>query len=239
MIRYSPTELGHINGGWNPPLKRPTSVGEEVNERGQAARELDLRLRQATGIAKAANVAKFVRMLVESGETVILSGWHRDVYEIWQKELGDLGLVMYTGSESPVQKAKNKQDFIDGKAKILVLSHRSGAGLDDIQHVCSTVVIGELAWSKELHEQIIGRVDRDGQLRPVMAFIMTSLYGSDPVMMDILGIKHSQQRGVLDPGRRVVKVNNDRSRMAELARSFLRDRGVEVPKGAMPQGNLL
>lgn len=207
-----------------------TTLTGTFTERGQAARELDLRLRQATGIAKATNVARFVRMLVESGEPVILSGWHRDVYEIWQRELGDLGVSMYTGTESPAQKARSVDDFIAGRTKVLILSHRSGAGLDGIQKVCSTVVIGELAWSKELHEQIIGRADREGQLRPVTGFIMTSDYGSDPVMMDLLGIKHSQQQGVLDPGKRVTKVNSDRGRMVQLAQSFLADRGVPIPE---------
>lgn len=211
-----------------------TTLTGTFTERGQAARELDLRLRQTTGIAKAANVARFVRMLVESGEPVVLSGWHRDVYEVWQKELGDLGVAMFTGTESKAQKEASKKAFLSGEAKVLILSHKSGAGLDGIQAVCSTVVIGELAWSREIHAQIIGRVDRDGQQRPVMAFIMTSDYGSDPVMMDLLGIKHSQQRGVLDPGQRVVKVNNDRSRMAELASQFLSSRGIDVPGLALP-----
>lgn len=201
-------------------------------ERGQASRELDVRLREATGIGKAANVARFVRMLVESGEKVILSGWHRDVYEIWNRELSDLNVAMYTGSETASQKEKSKEAFISGDAQVLILSHASGAGLDGIQHVCSTVVIGELAWSKEIHEQIIGRVDRDGQEEPVNAFIMVSDYGSDPVIMDILGIKHSQQRGVLDPGVKVTKVKSDRSRMTELAKRYLEARGIELGEAA-------
>lgn len=209
-----------------------TTLTGSFTERGQASRELDLRLREATGIGKAANVARFVRMLVESGEQVVLSGWHRDVYEIWNRELKDLGVAMYTGSETSSQKEKSKQAFIAGDAKILILSHASGAGLDGIQHVCSTVVIGELAWSKEIHAQIIGRVDRDGQDDPVNAFIMTSDYGSDPVIMDILGIKHSQQKGVLDPGEKVTKINSDRSRMTELAKKYLAARGIEVGQAA-------
>lgn len=209
-----------------------TTLTGSFTERGQASRELDMRLREATGISKAANVARFVRMLVESGERVILSGWHRDVYEIWQRELNDLGVAMYTGSESSSQKKKSKEAFISGEAQVLILSHASGAGLDGIQHVCSTVVIGELAWSKEIHAQIIGRVDRDGQLEPVNAFIMTSDYGSDPVIMDILGIKHSQQKGVLDPGEKVTKIKSDRSRMTELAKRYLEARGVKVDQAA-------
>jgi SNF2 family DNA or RNA helicase len=205
-----------------------TALTGSFTEQGQAARALDLKLRQATGIAKAKNVALFVRMLVESGEKVILSAWHRDVYEIWEKELSDLGLVMYTGTENPIQKEKSKNDFINGNANIIVISHKSGAGLDGLQHVCSTVVLGELAWSHELHNQIIGRADRDGKINPVTAFIMISDYGSDPIMMDLLGLKYNQQKGILNPDNKIEKVNNDKSRMKELARMYLKNKNIIV-----------
>lgn len=54
-------------------------------------------MRQATGIAKAPYVLEFVRMLVESGESVMLYGWHRDVYNIWLERLAEFNPVMYTG----------------------------------------------------------------------------------------------------------------------------------------------
>ncbi|HMJ10017.1 MAG TPA: SNF2-related protein, partial [Polyangiaceae bacterium] len=56
-------------------------------EQMQARGELDWKLRQATGLAKAKYVAQFVRMLVESGERVVLYGWHHAVYEVWRREL--------------------------------------------------------------------------------------------------------------------------------------------------------
>jgi hypothetical protein len=207
-----------------------TALTGSFTEQGSAARELDLRLREATGIAKAKNVAMFVRMLVQSGEKVLLSGWHRDVYEIWNKELSDLGVVMYTGSENAKQKDETKREFVEGNAQVLIISHKSGAGLDGLQHVCSTVVLGELAWSKEIHGQIFGRVDRDGQKSkdPVSVFVMISDYGSDPVMMDLLGIKHNQQRGILDPNDKIKKISSDRSRLKDLARNYLLSHNVKV-----------
>lgn len=206
-----------------------TTLTGSFTEQGRAARELNLKLREYTGISKAKYIALFVRMLVESGEQVLLSGWHREVYEIWIKELSDLGVVLYTGSETTASKKnKSKQDFIDGKAKVMIISHISGAGLDGLQHVCSTVVIGELAWSSKIHEQIIGRVDRMGQEQPVNAFIMIADYGSDPVMCNLLGIKQSQQNGILDPNQKITAVHSNKSRLKELAREFLKSKGVIV-----------
>jgi hypothetical protein len=58
----------------------------------QAGSEFVNLLRKTTGIAKAVEVAAFVKMLLESGEPVILSGWHRAVYDIWLDVLKDIGL---------------------------------------------------------------------------------------------------------------------------------------------------
>lgn len=175
------------------------TLSGSFTESGQSARQLDIALRLATGVSKAKNVAYFVKMLVESGEKVVLSAWHRDVYEIFLKELKEHNPVMYTGTESDKQKRDSLDKFINGDSKVFILSHISGAGLDGLQHVCSTVVLGELAWSERIHEQIIGRLLRRGQKKEVFAFILMSEFGSDPVIKDILDIKYEQQHGVLNP----------------------------------------
>src|SRR5262249_53525001 len=72
------------------------------------AEELSNKLRQATGIAKSPYVAEFVRLLIESGEKVVLYGWHREVYEIWRTALAEFKPVLYTGSESIPQKEESK-----------------------------------------------------------------------------------------------------------------------------------
>src|SRR6185369_11409779 len=113
--------------------------------------------RHETGVAKAPYVAKFVRLLVEAGEPVVLFGWHRDVYDIWLEELSDLGVAMYTGTEGPAEKNRSKARFLDGSARVLIMSLRSGAGLDGIQQAGATCVFGELDWSPAMHTQCIGR----------------------------------------------------------------------------------
>lgn len=200
---------------------------------GQSARQLDIKLRHATGVSKAKNIALFVRMLVESGEKVLLSAWHRDVYDIVLKELKDLKPVMYTGTESDKQKRDGLDSFVNGDSQVFILSHISGAGLDGLQKACSTVVIGELAWSEQIHEQIIGRVARRGQEKEVYAFILTSDFGSDPVIKDILDIKFEQQHSVLNQNKEFVEdefedldiieldKENSKSRLKEMAKKYL------------------
>lgn len=195
----------------------------------QAAEELSNIVRQATGIAKAPYVADFVRMLAEAEEPVLLYCWHREVYSILNAKLADLGPVMYTGSESPNQKQAAKEAFLNGESKILMMSLRAGAGLDGLQAKCRTVVFGELDWSPGVHEQCIGRVHRDGQTDPVMAYFLLSDYGSDPVMLDVLGVKKSQSQGIRDPNADLIETAQasipDVKRLAE---SFLKQRGLEI-----------
>jgi SNF2 family DNA or RNA helicase len=201
-----------------------------VLERGQAARQLDLELRQATGLAKAPFVAELVRMLVESGEKVLLGGWHRAVYEVWKQRLGDLRVVMFTGTESPAAKEFAKQEFIAGRADVMMMSLRSGDGTDGLQNVCSTVVLGELDWTPKVHEQFIGRIARDGQEESVQVFIPVAPVGSDPTMAVILGLKEAQSNGIIDLGEDLgsESTETDPQRLKQLAIDFLKSRGKPI-----------
>lgn len=180
-------------------------VGTSLDQM-QAAGEMDYRLRQATGIAKAGPVIEFVRLLLESEDRVLLFGWHRAVYDLWTAELTKQGVpfAMFTGAESDVQKNESVRRFKLGArdpahARVLIMSLRSGAGLDGLQHVCHTPVVGELDWSPKVIEQGIGRVHRDGQLDAVTAYLLVAEDGSDPVIEDVLGIKEMQAQGIAEP----------------------------------------
>lgn len=202
-------------------------------ERGKAVRELDLLARLTTGVAKAATVAKFVRMIVETGEPVVLWGWHRDVYDIWMRDLADLNPVMYTGSETAKQKDDAKAAFMRGDSNILIMSLRSGAGADGLQHRCSTGVFGELDWSPGIHHQCIGRLDREGQTKPVTAFFLVTDDGSDPPMMEVIGIKASEARQIVDPHLGAQVAEADTSRLQSLVQRYLhRDRQVTLNLGS-------
>jgi SNF2 family DNA or RNA helicase len=194
----------------------------ERGEKFRAAEEFSNILRQATGIAKAPYVANFVKLLVENGEKVVLYGWHRAVYDIWKDVLKEYNPVMFTGSESAIQKETAKEKFIKGDSQVLIISLRAGAGLDGLQYGCKTVVFGELDWSPGVHEQAIGRVARDGQVDPVMAYFLVSEEGSDPVVVDVLGLKKTQIEGVRNHDKPLFeKVRTDTNHIKQLASAFL------------------
>jgi SNF2 family DNA or RNA helicase len=197
-------------------------VSGSFAERGQAARELDIMARQATGVAKATSVAAYVRILLESGIPVVLAGWHREVYDIWLRELAEFKPVMYTGSEnSAAKKQKSVDAFMSGETNLFIISMRSGAGLDGLQARASFIVFGELDWSGQTHDQLIARLYREGQPDTVTAIFLQAEEGSDPPMIDLLGLKASQARGIVDPNAAFKTTHSDLSRVKALCSQFL------------------
>ncbi|HYC55859.1 MAG TPA: DEAD/DEAH box helicase [Candidatus Binatia bacterium] len=202
-------------------------------DRLQASQNFSMVLRQQTGIAKAPYVAQFVRMLLEeTNEPVVLFGWHRAVYKIWKDRLKDFSTDLYTGTETAKEKQAAVDRFRYGQTRVLMVSLRSGAGLDGLQSVCCRAVIGELDWSPGVLEQCVGRVHRDGQQNPVMAYYLIANDGADPVMVDVLGLKRSQVEGVINPdgGTEVHEV--DPNHVKKLAADYLKrlghPRAIEV-----------
>lgn len=202
-------------------LSQTVLYSSDFKEVGQASRELDNVTRQMTGIAKARAVANFVKILLENGEPVILAGWHREVYRLWLEYLTPYNPLMFTGSETPKQKEDNKQAFLRGESNLFIMSLRSGAGIDGLQERCKCVVIGELDWAEGVHEQLIGRLHRDGQDDTVMAFLLFSSFGSDPVMRETLGLKASQARGITNPEEGPIKNFANKDRIKILANNIL------------------
>lgn len=190
--------------------------------------EFDWRMRQATGIAKAPFVAEFVKLLLESDEQVVLWGWHRAVYDIWLERLKAYNPTLYTGTESPTQKNRAQDAFMGGDARVLLMSLRSGAGLDGLQEVCHIGVFGELDWAPAMHDQCLGRLARGGQTKPVLGYFLISDHGADPKMAEVLELKRQQAEPILDPDRPLfTPVADPRERIRELARDVVARRRRE------------
>lgn len=202
------------------------------NEKGIATRQLDLKLRQATGIAKAPFVADFAADLVGSGENLIVTAWHREVFTILCNEFRrhDIPFFMFTGSESPKQKDDAVKGFLSSeRPAVFLMSIRSGDGIDGLQMKASTIVHAELDWSPQVHAQADGRLQRDGQAKPVSSIYLVADGGSDPIISGVLGVKYEQGLGITDPTMNVADVaaaatfeaQADTNRIAALARSYL------------------
>jgi hypothetical protein len=99
-----------------------------------------------------------------------------------------------------------------------------------LQFVSHIAVFGELDWSPAVHEQCVGRLARDGQISPVIAYYLLSEHGSDPIVSDVLGVKRQQLEGIRDPSRDMIaKLQVEADYIKRLAERFLQDSGEEIP----------
>lgn len=208
-------------------------------DRFQAAGDIDWMLRQATGVGKAPFVADFAKLLLESEQKIIIWAWHRDVHGILMHELADYNPRLYTGTETPKHKAFAEAAFtapyldpqdpevtqqqLDKQCRVLIMSLRSGSGVDGLQKVASVGVFAELDWSPQVHEQAIGRLRRDGMGDdPPVAYFLVSDDGSDPALMEVLGLKRQQAEQLMSKdGQLFNNATNDPARAKRLARQIL------------------
>lgn len=206
-------------------------------DRWRASGDLDYKMRHATGVAKAPYVAEVAKLLLESEEKIILVGWHRDVWDLWMEALKEYSPVLYTGSESAAGKARAFDAFRDGDSRILMLSLRSGAGLDGLQDACRVVLFGELDWSPGVHKQVLGRLHRPGQTSAVTGYFCVCDYGSDPVMLDTLDLKKIEAEMLINAdttdtaGLEEISPDKKTDHLREMARKALRDTSRHQKEG--------
>jgi hypothetical protein len=66
-------------------------------------------------------------------------------------------------------------------------------------------------------------VHRDGQKEPVFAYYLNAEVGSDPAVIDALGIKRGQLEGIRDPNADLVqKLQVDPDHIKKMAEAYLR-----------------
>lgn len=94
-------------------------------------------------------------------------------------------------------------------------------GSEGLQHFCNEAVFGEFDWSPQVHYQFLGRLRRPGQLKQVNGHYLHTNFGSDPVLMEMLGVKADQSRGINDPGQAMPERQADDSRIKRLAQFVL------------------
>ena len=83
------------------------------------------------------------------------------------------------------------------------------------------MVFAELDWSPAVMNQVVGRIDRYGSENQVTAYYLVSDEGSDPVIVDLLALKSSQQHGIINPLLEVAAQHTDESRIKLLAQQYL------------------
>lgn len=206
-IEFAKTLLRH---GGSPEAKR------------HAAAQIDWKLRLATGLAKAPAVMELVK-IVAARTPVLVLAWHHEVYAEYAKGLVDFEPLFFHGKMSDKQKADALKAFISGKTNILIMSHGAAEGIDGIQAVCSTIIMGELDWTyARMMKQNVGRLQREGQKHNVFVHVPVGDAGADPVIAEALGIKREQLEGIIRPDTPLVEeVQTNPAHIRQLAQDWL------------------
>lgn len=230
--KHTPSVIPHEVDCDLAPLNEVASAAEELAriivgeaestnfDKMRAAGNLDWMLRQATGIAKAPYVAAFAQMHIENGEKVVIGLWHREVYTVLATRLQQFGVVQYSGTESPAQKEAAEKAFVEGDAKVLLLSLQSGEGLDGLQLASRICIVAEFPWTWSALHQLFGRLARPGQKHQVLAYALYTESGSDPIVMERIGLKKTQHDRLINPGAPIV-TQVDKGHLKKLAQAWL------------------
>ena len=153
------------------------------------------KVRQIVGLTKVPFAAAFVKSLLDAGECVILYAHHHAVVDRLLEILKKYHPACITGRENLKEKAKSQEAFMSGRTNLIIVSLRSATGLNlQRSHI---VVFLELDCCPAVHTQGIGRARRIGQEHTVFAYFLVCDQGTDPVILNMLGLKISQAVGVL------------------------------------------
>jgi len=136
-------------------------------------------VRREMGVAMAPHVSAYVVNLLEGGvDKLVLFGWHKEVLDMWQTDLEkkDYQTVRIDGTTSMLARDVARTTFIsDPKCRVILGNLMAlGVGVDGLQEVCSTAVLGEQSWVPGDNEQAIDRLNRMGQTEGVRAIFLTA-----------------------------------------------------------------
>jgi SNF2 family DNA or RNA helicase len=204
-------------------------------DKGRIALDVERSARKAAGISKAPFVAEFIAALIEAGERPLVYAWHHDVHDILMSRLAPYRPSLITGRQTASQKDWNVKKYINGVSDLLILSLRSAAGLDGLQHRATCSVFAELDWSPAIHSQAEARIARigvDETIDEVPSFYCVSSTGYDATMIDILGLKTSQFVGLMGDEPEDAKEQEEsderaKDRIKKLISSLVNDDGDE------------
>lgn len=134
-------------------------------------------LRQVVGIGKAfLGLAWAKNFLEESEGKLVVYAHHKAVVLAMVHGLSEYTVDIITGATPNQKRDDIRRAFQeDDDPRVLVLSEAGGVGIDLFGrngHDCSNLLIVERQWAPYLEEQVEGRLDREGQTRPVTAWYL-------------------------------------------------------------------
>lgn len=183
-----------------PPEEREAAKRERAQEAAERAARAEAlariaALRRLVGTGKIEAAKEWIEDFLESGEKLVVFGWHREVVNALAEHFDAMAI---TGGTPPIKRQEYVDRFqTDPGAKLLVGQIKAmGEGLT--LTAASNVAFLELAWTPSAHEQAEDRVRRIGQDRPVTAWYILAPESVDEDLWDMFASKLSVVRELTD-----------------------------------------
>lgn len=127
-------------------------------------------LRRITGVAKVRPLYELIQRELDAGlDKIVIGAIHRDVIEYLRQLFApQYGCATIYGGSDPEKKQKKIDDFITKwKPRVLIGQVDAIAGIDGLQKVCNNGIFAECSWTPSNNNQLIARLRRNGQTKPV------------------------------------------------------------------------
>lgn len=151
-------------------------------------------LRKLTIQGKLKALEQYLKDWKPSGKKLVIFGLHREELEYLADKFKSM---LIAGGVSSKDKQKIVKAWIENDDVFLFANITSaGTGVDGLQLVCSNMLIIELPWRPSDLEQVIGRLDRSGQLEPSTIRFMLNNETIDQQMWEMLQEKELNTEAV-------------------------------------------
>src|SRR5690606_8317857 len=159
------------------------------------------RLRKLLGVAKAPFVASVLKDELESGAygKLVVLAHHRDVLDLLEDALSDLGVVRVDGSSTDRQREQAIDGFRADPSKRVFLGQQTAAGTGVNLQVANELVLLEPSWVPAENHQAIKRIHRIGSNRPCRARIFAISGTLDEAVMRTIANKTRMIDALLTP----------------------------------------
>lgn len=129
-------------------------------------------LRRLMGLAKVPVAVDWAKNFLtqQPDRKLIIFAIHKDVVSSLVSGLKDYDPLTITGSVIQSDRDRNKQEFQNGRRRVMIISEAGGEGIN--LFAASDILFVERSWTPADEEQIEGRAHRTGQTRNVMAWYL-------------------------------------------------------------------
>ncbi|MBB6627212.1 DEAD/DEAH box helicase [Nocardioides sp. KIGAM211] len=152
------------------------------------------------GQAKAGLAADYTAQLAHSVGKVVFFAKHVDVMDVAEETFAKRGLRYSSirGDQTPKQREKNIDAFVNDPDVAVVVCSLSAAGVGLNLQVASNLVLAELSWTDAEQTQAIDRIHRIGQDQPVTAWRIIAAQTIDTRIAELIDDKAGLAARALD-----------------------------------------